>query len=293
MGGSSGSQTGQTSQNTVSNPWAPSQPLLQSILGQLSSQGTGVTPGQQAGVANLQSAASGLPNFGAQGANIAANYLSGAANTGVQNATGALTNNLSGIANPASLNPMNTPGMATSLQYLQNQIANQVNGQFAGAGRDLSPANSQALGYGEAGGLAPILTGQYNQNVSNMTGANQNIFNAANMANQSYLQNAGFGLGAASGQPGLALAPGQAQLGAANTAYGLPFSNIGTPEQMVLPIAGLGGQTQSNGTFNSQTQQNLNPWSSAMQLFGGGANSPLSGMGSAAQTGLGILGMFL
>src|SRR5690349_9248994 len=112
MGGSSGSQNTQSAQNTISNPWAPTQPLLNNILQQLGSQGTAVTGNQGQAIGALEGAASGLPNFGGAGANIANQYLSGNANQGVAGALGNLQGNLSGIANPANLNPLNTPGLS-------------------------------------------------------------------------------------------------------------------------------------------------------------------------------------
>ena len=61
------SQTTQQSQNSTSAPWAPSQPLLQQLLGSYGGMNTSVTGAQSAALGNLQGAANAIPNFGAAG----------------------------------------------------------------------------------------------------------------------------------------------------------------------------------------------------------------------------------
>jgi hypothetical protein len=63
-------------------------------------------------------------------------------------------------------NPYNTPGFSDAINTMTSDITNQVNGSFAGAGRDFSGANQMALGRGLTSGLAPTIAAQYNQNVT-------------------------------------------------------------------------------------------------------------------------------
>ena len=56
------------------------------------------------------------------------------------------------------------------------------------------------------------------------------------------------GLGGAGMLSNLFTQPAQAQLGAANTAFGQPFQNLGMLSGLVNPIAGMGGTTDSTGT---------------------------------------------
>jgi hypothetical protein len=67
------------------------------------------------------------------------------------------------------------------LQGVGNSITNQINGQFAAAGRVLSPANTTALSYGLEQGEAPIIANQYNQNVAAQQGAAGQLVKAYSM----------------------------------------------------------------------------------------------------------------
>lgn len=278
---SSGQQTQQTS--SKSSPWAPTQPELQSLIGQIGAQNTGVTGQQAQAQQAYANAAGGLPNFSGATTNLANSLLSGIPNLNqnLQGAYGQLRGSLGQLANPNNLNPLNTPGLSNALNYEQQQIQNSINGQFAGAGRDLSPANTQALAYGETGALAPLIMGQYNTNVGNLQNAANSLFGGAGALNSALLGNAGAGVQTAGAQQNLALAPALAQLAAANQGYNLPFANIGTAEGLTLPIAGLGGQTQSQGQTN--TSFTPSPLASFGSFFGGGLNSPYSGALGAAQ----------
>ena len=168
---------------------------------------------------------------------------------------------------------MNTPGLGTELQGLTNTISNGVNSQFAAAGRDLSPANSTALGYGLEQGEAPVLTAQYNANVANQQNAANTLFNAGNTTagalTQEQLAQLGVnnqGLSAATSIPGVATAPGGAQLNVANTTANLPYQDLGWLSGITNPIAALGGQTTASGT----TTQQLSPLSTILSgLLGG------------------------
>jgi hypothetical protein len=189
-----GHTTGNIQQNgTTSNttgPWAAAQPTVTSILGQLNPLvGTsGLNPTQQAAISQLTGLGqAGNPYASAVG-NSANSLLSGGgamnqAGT-VNNAYTAYQNAMNPLASNTNYDPMQTPGIGTQLQGLQNNITNQIEGQFAAGGRSFSPAESQALAYGLAQGMAPVLTNQYNANVANQQGAANSLYgggiNAAN-----------------------------------------------------------------------------------------------------------------
>ncbi len=276
-------QSNQTQQTqTQSAPWAPTQPLLQNIIGSLNHQKTAPTAAQTGAVNNLQTAAGSIGNLAPQlqGAIGNINQLP----SWLQGLFGNMQGNLSGLSNPANLNPMNTPGFADALNYQKQQITDQINGQFAGAGRDLSPANMKALGYGLGGAIAPAISNQYNANVGNMLNANNSTFNAGANAAGLGLNAYGTGAGLLGQIPGLTMAGPEAQLQAAQTAYGLPYSNIGTKEGMILPIAGLGGQT--SGAASGQTNTTYQPSLLGSAIQG----APLAG---SALGGISSLGKWL
>lgn len=267
----------QTTSNSSSStqPWLAAQPQLQSLLGKLGGLNTDVTGNQSAAANSLVGAASGLPNFSGAAGGAASGLLGGGGANQyapmLQGAYGNLQSSLSGLTNPANLNPYNTPGFSQALSTMNNDIGNQVNDRFAAAGRDLSPGNSTALARGLSQGEGSLLQSQYNQNASNLMGASNSLYGAgAGTAqgltgfNQLGNQNQLAGAGLAGQIPGLALQPGQAQLGAANTQQGLPGQNLGAYSNLLTPLAQLG--SQSNGTQTQQTQ--VPAWQQALQVAG-------------------------
>src|SRR5262249_98637 len=74
----------------------------------------------------------------------------------------------------------NNPALKAQLDTIASDVANNVNAQFAGAGRDLSGLNQQALARGIAQGEAPVLAGQYNQDLQNQIGAAGALYGAGN-----------------------------------------------------------------------------------------------------------------
>src|SRR6267378_3683071 len=180
----SDSKTVQTQQNSTTDPWAPAQPLLQSILGSLGGINTGQTTDQATALNNLKTQAGNIPDLSAP----ATSTVQQAFGTSTQPQQGMLgtgyqdyLKNLSPDASGANLNPYSTPGFSDALGTLTNDITNQVKGQFAGSGRDPSGAGSFAgsLGRGLVQGEAPIIQSQFNQNKANQTAAQNNIFQGA------------------------------------------------------------------------------------------------------------------
>lgn len=306
-----GTQTQTQNVNNTVGPWSATQPLLNNIIGSLNGQSTNVTPGQSEALANVQAGANATPNFGAAGAGVAGDLLGSTAkyNGMLSGGLSDYKSSLSPYLSASYLDPMSTPGLGDSLKYLGNNITNGINGQFAAAGRDFSPANSTALSYGLASGLAPILTGQYNQNVATQRGAQDaayaatgNTATALTGQDQTALGNREAGITAAGAVPGLYTAPGQTQLAAANTAYAQPYGNIGMLQGLVGQLAGLGqtttgtttgtgttaGSTTGNfsgtgsGTSSTQGSATKSPLDQFTQLFGGGG-------GTAAGNFLGML----
>jgi hypothetical protein len=294
MGGQT-TTTQNTSQQSQTQPWTAAQPQLLGLLGSLGNVNTSVTPGQAGAVGALQAATAGIPNYAPQIENTAGALFSGGANESpiLTGAYGALQGNLAPLANPANLNPVNTPGFGAALAALNNNITNQVNDQFAAAGRDLSPANTQALANGLSQGEGQLLANQYNANVGSLINANSQLFGAGNTTatgvtgmNQQQLQNMLAGTTLAGSVPQLLTAPAQAQLAAANAAQGLPLANLAGYEQLLTPLAALGSET--SGTSEGTTTQSV----PLAQQIAGGAIGGLGLLGSLGGGGLGGLGLF-
>lgn len=306
-----GTQSQTQNVNNTVGPWQDTQPLLSNIISSLNGQSTNTTAGQSDALANLQAGANATPNFGDAASGVASGLLGSTAKYGGMLSGGLndYKSSLSPYLSSSYLDPMQTPGLSDSLKYLGNNITNSVNGQFAAAGRDFSPANSTALSYGLSSGLAPILTNQFNQNVATQRGAQDAAYNATgNTAtaltgqDQTALGNQTAGIAAAGAVPGLYTAPGQTQLNAANTAYAQPYGNIGMLQSLVQQLSGLGqtttgtttgtGTTAGNtsgtfsgtgsGTSSTQGSATKSPLDQFTSLFGGGG-------GTAAGNFLGML----
>jgi len=262
MGGQSSSTQTQQSQT---NPWAPAQGALTGILGQLNNY----IP--QSGINGAQTNA--LNTIEQNGANTAQyapaiqNYTQSMLNGGgalnqagnVNQAYQQYQSQTNPLASNTNYDPMQTPGIGDQLSALKDSITQDVNGSFAAAGRDGSPANSRALGVGLTQGLAPVLTGQYNQNVQNQQGAAGNLYNAGNTnagilsgLQQQYLTNQGNGVGAIGSGLDAQNAGANSTLAAEAQRLGIPLQNLGMLAQIGLPIAGAGSTSSGSGTTTNQ-----------------------------------------
>jgi hypothetical protein len=285
MGGTS---TQQQQQQSTTNPWAPAQPVLQGILGQLQGNlnNTGLTGAETGAINTLEQNAGTANQYAPAIQGYAKDLLGGG---GALNQQGNINQNYQDyqkatqpLASNTNYNPYDTPGFKDALSTTISDITNSTNGQFAAAGRDFSGANSQALGRGIMQGVAPTIAQQYNQNIQNQQGAAGNLYNAGNMnagllsgLQQQYLQNQGQGVGAAGAANDANNAGANATLAAEAARRGIPVQALGLLAQIGIPIAGLGGQ--STGTSSGTTQD------SGAKQFGqilGGAGSFLSNFGT-------------
>jgi Chaperone of endosialidase len=254
MGGQS--TTTQT-QQSQSAPWAPAQPMLQNILGQIGGNlnNTGLTSAETGALNTLQSnAAQGNPYAGQIGGYAQSLLGGGGATTQAPTVQSNLTNyqsQLTPYANGSMIG--NNPALAAQLAQIRDDVTNQVNGQFAAAGRDFSGANQQALARGLAQGEAPVIAAQYNQDVANQIGAANSLYGAGNTTantlsgfQQNYLANQGQGASAAQSALDAQNYGANATLAAEAQRRGIPVQALGLLAQIGTPIAGLG--TQSSGT---------------------------------------------
>ncbi len=249
---------GTTGQQSQTNPFAPTIGNLQQLISQegtLSQAGLGNTsqflPQQEQNYySNAIQQLGQLPNFGPAAAQTGANFLQ----TG-GDPTGILRRESQDIGYG---DPQNTPGMQNVLKTIQNDVSNQINGQFAGAGRSLSGLNTQALSRGLSQGEAIPLLNQYNQNIANQMG----IQGAAT-------GNIGQGLQYGAMAPQLAQQIPMAQEALMQQQNQLPYQYLANAENVLNPMAGLGGSAM--GT--QQTNQSGS---------GTATNSLLSQLGQAA-----------
>jgi hypothetical protein len=272
----SGSTTGkqEQSQQSQTQPWLPAIPMLNNILGQVGNANLSPTAGQTGAVNTITGEAGGIPSFAPQATNAVGN-LFGSSTTPQQNMLTDAYRRSSGALSPmldaGYTDPYTNPALRQAMGTMNSDITNQINSQFAAAGRPAgtNADSAQALARGLSQGEGGLLANEFNTLTSNQMGAAGQLNSmAGNTAGgltaqqQVPLANAVTGMGAAAAIPGLATSPGQTQLMAANLQAGLPISNLGEIEKLTLPIAGMGAS--STGTGTSTTEQKSPWWTTAL-----------------------------
>lgn len=315
-GGPTQNQNQSQSSNTTSStsPWGPAVPLLSGILDNLGTYSTDVTPDQTSATNVLNAGANAQPNFGPAGTKAADALFS--SNTlpeqgllttvmgdlnkaygSYKDASAPISGMLSQYLNPNYLNPMTNPNIKGFLDTLNSDTTNQVNDQFAAAGRAWSPGHAMALARGITSGEAPVLANQYNANVAAQQGAGSqlsgllsglfgganSVFGAGNTTaqglntlNQTTLANGISGAGLAGQLPGLYTGPGTSLLGAANTTYGLPYANLASKLGLATPLAGLGSSSTGSSSGTGSGTASIDQPFGAQQILGllaGGAGA--------------------
>ncbi len=270
--------TGNNITTSQTDPYGLAQYPLSNIVSQINSLWpqtvsnglTGLDPSETANFEKAKSNINELPNFGPAAAQTASNFLQ----TG-GDPTGILRNEASNL-NPmaaSNIDPTQTPGMQNVLDTIRNDISNQINGQFAGAGRSLSGLNTQTLSRGLAQGEAVPLLNQYNQNWANKLGANQQLGNVQ----QGAVSNIGQGMNYASMAPQLAQMNPMMSEAISQQQVQQPYNYLGMIENLINPIAGLGGTVtgsqQSNqsgsGTATNSILSQLGQTAGLINPFGG------------------------
>ena len=148
-----------------------------------------------------------------------------------------------------ALDPRKDPGTGY-LYSVRQDVQNSVNGQFAGAGRDLSGLNQQYLGRGITAAEAPILLNQYNQNIANRQQAAGSLYGAAGNTAGAMGANQGQAFNFAGLIDQLKNASPSAILAIQNAMRNAPVGALQALTGLTVPIAGLGGTTTQTGTTN-------------------------------------------
>jgi hypothetical protein len=263
MGGKSTSDTSTTQQSQLS-PYAPASEGLQGILSGLQPSVGNIqgTPFTNQAFSQLLSNAQAPNPFVAPVQSAALSLLGGPQNSEfttnlLKNAYGNTAASLSPFTSGSALNPASNPALASQLQTVSQDVANQVNPMFAAAGRLNSPDNYQALARGITQGSAPIL-----QNAAaNQLGAISALQGAAGstaggLSALDQLRAGILGTGIQAAQPAYAtqnLAPEQL-LAVAQAQQQSPAQMAGLLSSIYSPIAAQFGQTNASGTSHTENQ---------------------------------------
>src|SRR6266404_428978 len=276
MGGTS--KSSQTQSASLA-PYDPAATGLNGLLGSLTGMAGGagsLNPTQQGAINQITSNSAAQPNYGPAISSGIGGLLNGG---GANNNNGAISQNLTNYQGMlgATANGSNIGGnsaLKPQLDQIATDVSNQVNGQWAAAGRDGSPGNTQALARGIAAGQAPVLAAQYNQDVANQMNAANSLYGAGNqtygMLNQNNAaanQNFQNGVGTISAGLNAQNAAPSAALQAAAQQFGIPVSQLTTLLGAISPVAAQFG-TQSGQSQGTQQMSGAQQFGMLAQGFG-------------------------
>jgi hypothetical protein len=157
---------------------------------------------------------------------------------------------------------MSNPQMQAMLTQVGDDAQNRINAMFAGAGRDLSGANQQAVAKGVTQAQLPLLMDQYNRAQDQQMGAAQTLFGAGQNTATTLgnLDAQRFAHRMSAGEQGQEALDMQNQ--GANEVLALdqqikmmPYEDLGTLGSLLFPVAQLGGQTKGKMQGTSSTDQ--------------------------------------
>jgi hypothetical protein len=280
MGGKSTSSSTQTQDSTTA-PWMPTQPLLEGIVGRLSNglASTGLSNAESGALNTTEANAGSYGLFGPMITDTVKSLLDGG---GAMDQAPKLQSNLD--AYKAALAPFANgsmvganSGLKPYLDTISNEVTNNVNSMFAGAGRDLSGLNQQALARGIAQGQAPVVANQYNTDVDRAVNAAGSLYGAGNTTSgllaglrQQALQNQAQGIGIVPTALSAENAGANAILAAEAQRRGIPLQTLGLLANIGVPIAGLGHQ--STGTTSDQNENQMSGAQQFATIAGGLSN---------------------
>lgn len=297
MPGESKQTTHQTSQAT---PYAPARGSIDTILGKLNTQvgNTDLTANENSALDTLSANAKAGNPYAGSIDTLAQGLLSGGGATANDNSIRSNLTSYQGLLSPYASGSMigNNPALKAQLDTLTQDITNQVNGQFAAAGRDMSGMNTQTLGRGIAQGVAPVLANQYNTDVDRALGAANSLYGAGNQTygllndnNQIANQNAQAGIDVGSAALQAKDSAANQLLNVESMRRGIPTQNLSGLLGTIAPVAqAFGTQTTDSQTTSSQPLLNqlLGAAIGGVGLLGGmggfGSNGWLYGTGKGA-----------
>lgn len=245
-----------------SDPWDYSIPYLQDFLKETGSVGgTGITPDQKYAFEYLKNNAFQGNPWDVSQAQLANDlYATPERGAGVGEAYTTLQGQIGDYAAGKYVDPMSNPQIQAMLTQVGDDISTRINGMFAGAGRDLSGANQQAVAKGVSQGTLGLLLDQYNKQQGNQIAASQALFGAGagTATTQAQLDAARAqlrGQGAAAGKTALDMQNQGATdiLNLDQQIKQLPYEDLAMLGSVLFPVAGLGQQQSQKGSGTSNT----------------------------------------
>lgn len=254
-----GSSKTKTSSNSKTEPWAPAIPTLQSFIGKANAVGgLDITPDQKVAFEALKSNAAGGNPWTPQIAQLADDAFAYQGDSGSKtmatDAYSTLQNNLGKYAAGDYLDVTNNPELKAMLDMVGGSVQDRINRQFQGMGRSRSGINQQSVGRGVTEAQLPLLLDQFNKQQQNQIAASQALYGAgSNTAgqiagfDQNTLDQRAKGITYANEALGAKDYSANKILDLDQQIQQLPYENLALLGSLILPAAGLGGETDSKG----------------------------------------------
>ena len=200
-------QASQQATQQATTPWAATSGLLGNLLNQIGGLSPNLTEAESGALGQLSANASAGNPWASQIGGVANTLLAGGGPDRTPMVNGAYDQYRAALAPFARgdyVDPASDPALRSYLDVLKNDVSTQVNGMFAGAGRDLSGMNQQALARGITQAEAPVLLDAYNRALAGQRSAIDALYGAGGQTagllsnlDQARLANQQAGIGAA------------------------------------------------------------------------------------------------
>jgi len=241
-------------QTSTSNPWAPTMPALNDLLGKIQTAGSGLgtlNPTQVAAFGQAKAnAAAGNP-WMTDIAGLTDDLFATQSQSGtVTDAYADLTRRLSPYADGKNLDLEENPYIERMLQSTADAATNKVNSLWAGAGRDFSAGHGGAVAKTISDARLPTLANLYESEVGRTLDASKTLYGAGaetgktvQALDKDALNTNAMGAESAQLYQQLRDAGPQAILALENMMKTLPAEELKQIAAVLYPAAGLGGTT--------------------------------------------------
>ena len=174
-------QASQQATQQGATPWAATSGLLGNLLNRIGGLSPDLTDAEAGAFGQLSANASAGNPWASQIGGVANTLLAGGGPDRTPMINGAYDQYRAALAPFARgdyVDPASDPALRSYLDVLKNDVSSQVNGMFAGAGRDLSGMNQQALARGITQAEAPVLLDAYNRALAGQRSAIDALYGA-------------------------------------------------------------------------------------------------------------------
>lgn len=259
-----GEQKQTTNSTSQASPYAPAQGSIDAILKQLNNQipNAGLNATENGALDTLTANANAGNPYTGSISDLASKLLSGGGATANDAGILSTLNDYKGLLGKYASGSQigNNTDLKAALDTISRDVTDQVNGQFAAAGRDFSGMNTQTLARGIAQGTAPVIAQQFNTDTdrainaaTSLYGAGNTTYGLLNQNNQQDLANRQTGIDVGSAALQARDSGANQLLNIEAMRRGIPTQNLSGLLGTISPVAqAFGTQTQNSTTTSQQ-----------------------------------------